>query len=244
MAAPVQTQIRLPGKYHKQPVISRLTSRYGLIFNITAASSPLGASNEGWFNIELSGNPEKLTNSLSYLQVLGVDLVQVEIANQLKPSQVSEILTNSSTIKSNPQKTINYEQIVISHQLDYQYQYQLLQSQNDITQKWYEYLSNTKSGQVTPETEHNQTARLKLKLGILKRYQRQPIISKLVSDFSLTINITSAILPDNACHDGLFELEIWGKLQQIHASLMYLEKLGMPLLIDASQESENESMII
>jgi hypothetical protein len=47
MTAPIQTQIRLPGKYHKQPVISRLTSRYGLTVNITAASLISGADSEG-----------------------------------------------------------------------------------------------------------------------------------------------------------------------------------------------------
>jgi NIL domain len=101
MITPIQTQIRLPGKYQKQPVISRLTSRYGLTVNITAASLLSGANNEGWFNIELSGNPEKLTNSLSYLQILGIDLLQLEIKNQLQPSQVSTLLKKSNDSKSN-----------------------------------------------------------------------------------------------------------------------------------------------
>ncbi|MEH1938448.1 MAG: hypothetical protein V7L14_33045 [Nostoc sp.] len=33
--------------------------------------------------MELSGNPQKLTNSLSYLQGLGVNLLQLAIANSL-----------------------------------------------------------------------------------------------------------------------------------------------------------------
>lgn len=228
METPIQTQIRLPGKYHKQPVISRLTSRYGLTVNITAASLISGATSEGWFNIELSGNPEKLTNSLSYLQVLGIDLLQLEIANHLKPSQISKILKHS-----------NSNEVVLNKQR--------LQTQSHITQKWHEYIYNSKSTQSTKIANHN-TIRLKLKLGILKtyqlkRYQHKPIISELVSNFGLTVNIVSALLADDIYDDGLFELEIWGELQQVYSSLKYLEQLGLSLLVDASPESESEDLI-
>lgn len=224
METPIQTQIRLPGKYHKQPVISRLTSRYGLTVNISAASLISGATSEGWFNIELSGNPEKLTNSLSYLQVLGVDLLQLEIANHLKPSQISKIFqysTNSNEVSLNQQP---------------------LQTQNNTNQKWHECIFSSKSTKST-EIANNNTIRLKLKLGILKRYQRKPIISELVSNFGLTVNIVSAVLADNIYDDGLFELEIWGELQQVYSSLRYLEQLGLSLLVDASPESETEDLI-
>lgn len=223
MVTPIQTQIRLPGRYHKQPVISRLTSRYGLTFNITAASLLNGACNEGWFNIELSGNSEKLTNSLSYLKILGIDLLQFEIANHLKPSRI--LNTNSN-------------EIIVHHQ----HQYELFQSQSNLNQNWHEYLLSSKFGQPTEIGNYN-TIRLKLKLGILKRYQRKPIISELVSNFGLTVNIVSALLSDNTCDDGLFDLEIWGELQQVYSSLMYLEKLGLSLLIDASSEFDNEDLI-
>lgn len=54
MEAPIQTQIILPAKYHKQHVISRLTSRYGLTVNITAASLRSGTYSDGWFNIGMN----------------------------------------------------------------------------------------------------------------------------------------------------------------------------------------------
>ncbi|BAZ17909.1 hypothetical protein NIES4071_97900 [Calothrix sp. NIES-4071] len=224
MVTPIQTQIRLPGKYHKQPVISRLTSRYGLTVNITAASLMLGASNEGWFNIELSGNPEKLTNSLSYLKILGIDILQLEITNQLKPSQISKTIS-----KLNSHEIISDDAII-----NYQRHYQL-----------HEYLSKSEHQlQIEADnTKNNNTARLKLQLGILKRYQHKPIISELVSNFGLTVNITGALLNDGTYHDGLFELEIWGQVRQIHSSLMHLEKLGLSVLINASPESDTETLI-
>lgn len=223
METPIQTQIRLPGKYHKQPVISRLTSRYGLTVNITAASLISGAYSEGWFNIELSGNPEKLTNSLSYLQVLGIDLLQLEIANHLKPSQISTILKN-----------FNSNEAVLNKQR--------LQTQSNITQKLHEYIYNSQFTHSTKIANHN-TIRLKLKLGIFKRYQHKPIISELVSNFGLTVNIVSALLADDIYDDGLFELEIWGELEQVYLSLRYLEQLGLSLLVDASPESVSEDLI-
>lgn len=225
METPIQTQIRLPGKYHKQPVISRLTSRYGLTVNITAASLLNGASNEGWFNIELSGNPEKLTNSLSYLQILGIDILQLEITNQLKSSQISKTIS-----KLNSHDMIG-DEVMRNSQRHYQ--------------KLHEYLYNSKY-QLSIEadnTKNNNTARLKLQLRILKRYQRKPIISELVSNFGLTVNITGALVHDGTYHDGLFELEIWGQVRQIHSSLLYLEKLGLSVLINASPESDSETLI-
>ncbi|MEH1835865.1 MAG: NIL domain-containing protein [Nostoc sp.] len=85
--ASVHSRILVPQRYHRQPVISRLVSRYGLTVNIKAASLTSDSDSDGWFDLELSGNPQKLTNSLSYLQGLGVNLLQLAIANQIQPNQ-------------------------------------------------------------------------------------------------------------------------------------------------------------
>jgi hypothetical protein len=59
----------------------------------------------------------------------------------------------------------------------------------------------------------------------------------------LTVNIVSALLADDIYDGGLFELEIWGELQQVYSSLRYLEELGLSLLVDASPESDSEDLI-
>ncbi|MBG1271698.1 NIL domain-containing protein [Nostoc sp. WHI] len=87
--ASVHSRILVPQRYHRQPVISRLVSRYGLTVNIKAASLTSDSDSDGWFDLELSGNPQKLTNSLSYLQGLGVNLLQLAIANHIQPNQHS-----------------------------------------------------------------------------------------------------------------------------------------------------------
>ncbi len=53
----------------------------------------------------------------------------------------------------------------------------------------------------------------------------------------------SALLADDIYDGGLFELEIWGELQQVYSSLRYLEELGLSLLVDASPESDSEDLI-
>ncbi|MEH2227538.1 NIL domain-containing protein [Nostoc sp.] len=85
--ASVHSRILVPQRYNRQPVISRLVSRYGLTVNIKAASLTSDNDSDGWFDLELSGNPQKLTNSLSYLQGLGVNLLQLAIANQIQSNQ-------------------------------------------------------------------------------------------------------------------------------------------------------------
>ncbi|WP_373524651.1 NIL domain-containing protein [Nostoc sp.] len=87
--ASVHSRILMPQRYHRQPVISRLVSRYGLTVNIKAASLTSESDSDGWFDLELSGNPQKLTNSLSYLQGLGVNLLELAIANHIQLNQYS-----------------------------------------------------------------------------------------------------------------------------------------------------------
>ncbi|MBN3947443.1 MAG: NIL domain-containing protein [Nostoc sp. NMS7] len=87
--ASVHSRILVPQCYHRQPVISRLVSRYGLTVNIKAASLTSESDSDGWFDLELSGNPQRLTNSLSYLQGLGVNLLELAIANHIQPNQHS-----------------------------------------------------------------------------------------------------------------------------------------------------------
>ncbi len=97
----VHSRILVPQRYHRQPVISRLVSRYGLTVNIKAASLTSDSESDGWFDLELSGNPQKLTNSLSYLQGLGVNLLELAIANHIQPKQHSLSFPNLAS-KLNP----------------------------------------------------------------------------------------------------------------------------------------------
>jgi hypothetical protein len=113
-STPVHSRIRVPRHYHRQPMISRLISRYDLTVNIKAASLAVDSDRDGWFDIELQGNPEQMINSLSYLQRCGVDLMQVEIANNVQFTQ------NSQTLPNPVNKSIKRESATLTTQVEQQ----------------------------------------------------------------------------------------------------------------------------
>lgn len=195
---PVHSRIRIPQRYNRQPIISRLVSRYNLTVNITAASLRSDSNDDGWFDLELSGNPPELANSLSYLHSLGVDLMQLAIANHMK--------------SGNTQPFPNLTQRESA-------------------------LSTTQFKQERIYNAIAQTNRVRLQLCILKNYYHKPIISELVSYYMLTVNITSALLNSDIVDDGWFDLDLWGRPQQLRASLSYLEKLKLPLWLVSIADS-------
>jgi hypothetical protein len=194
--APVHSRIRIPQRYNRQPIISRLVSRYNLTVNITAASLTSDSKDDGWFDLELSGNPPDLTYSLSYLQGLGVDLMQLAIANQIQSKNTQPFPNKKSNLTRLESASIKFKQEPIYNAIA-------------------------------------QTNRVRLQLCILKNYYHKPIISELVSHYMLTVNITNAMLNPDIQDDGWFDLDLWGRPQQLRASLNYLEKLELPLWLDS-----------
>lgn len=81
---------------------------------------------------------------------------------------------------------------------------------------------------------NGQSYRLRLQICILKDYYQTPIIFDLVSRYGVTVNIMAASLPANEQDDGWFDLDIWGKPQQLFSSFNFLKKLQLPLWLDAS----------
>lgn len=70
---------------------------------------------------------------------------------------------------------------------------------------------------------------IRLRIYIPERYQQEPIISRLTSEYGLIVNITEAmLLPDNA--QGRFDIELRGTPSQICSGLTYLEKLQLKML--------------
>jgi NIL domain len=198
--APVHSRIRIPQRYNRQPIISRLVSRYNLTVNITAASLTSDSNEDGWFDLELSGNPPELAYSLSYLQGLGVDLLQLAIKNHIESRNTQPFpkLVSNLTNRESASTLLKQEPIY-----------------NAIAQ----------------------TNRVRLQLCILKNYYHKPIISELVSHYMLTVNITSAVLNPDMQDDGWFDLDLWGRPQQLRASLSYLEKLELPLWLVSIPDS-------
>jgi hypothetical protein len=73
-----------------------------------------------------------------------------------------------------------------------------------------------------------QATRAKFQVCIPKTYRSSPIIARLVSCYGLTVNITGASL-NSKTEDGWFDLELWGRRQQIVDGLRYLKELGLQI---------------
>jgi NIL domain len=67
----------------------------------------------------------------------------------------------------------------------------------------------------------------RIRVRIPRNYHQEPVISRLVSDFGLTVNITAAVLGANAIGDGWFDLSLQGTATQIENGLIYLKNLAL-----------------
>lgn len=89
------------------------------------------------------------------------------------------------------------------------------------------------------EPQHVDDARptqTRLRLCIPKQYSQEPIISRLITQHNLTINITAALLSANAREAGWFDLELRGSSAQIRSALIYLNDLDLKIWHGADSE--------
>lgn len=81
----------------------------------------------------------------------------------------------------------------------------------------------------TDNTQSNKRIRLR----IPKDYHQEPVISRLVSDYGLVVNIQAAILGATAVGDGWFDLDLQGTQSQIENGLNYLRGLELEIWDDS-----------
>lgn len=82
------------------------------------------------------------------------------------------------------------------------------------------------------------TTQTRIRLRISKNYHQEPVISRLVSHYGLTVNITAAILGANALDDGWFDLELRGRVPQIDSALTYLNELDLEVWNSADNDDD------
>jgi ABC-type methionine transport system ATPase subunit len=83
----------------------------------------------------------------------------------------------------------------------------------------------------------NKQTQQRIRLRVPKDYHQEPVISRLVSDYGLTVNITAALLAANAVGDGWFDLKLQGTESQIENGRKYLQELALEIW-DESQPSD------
>jgi ABC-type methionine transport system ATPase subunit len=92
--------------------------------------------------------------------------------------------------------------------------------------------------QLTKDTESlgaDQPTQTRIRLRIPKEYTDQPVISQLVSEYGLTVNIAAALLGPNTRDDGWFDLELRGTSHQIQSALTYLNERKFEIWDESDQ---------
>jgi ABC-type methionine transport system ATPase subunit len=72
--AQIRIRIRIPKDYSQEPVISYVTSEYGVTVNILAALLGADARTDGWFDLELKGSIQQIQHALMYLHELNLEI--------------------------------------------------------------------------------------------------------------------------------------------------------------------------
>jgi hypothetical protein len=84
----------------------------------------------------------------------------------------------------------------------------------------------------------NRPTKIRIKIRIPKNFQQEPVISRLISDHGITVNIAGALLGANARDDGWFDLELLGTTTQIQSALLYLEELKLEIWSQSDLEED------
>jgi hypothetical protein len=73
----------------------------------------------------------------------------------------------------------------------------------------------------------NRLTSKRIRLRIPREFHQEPIISGLVLESGLNINISAAILGGNGVGDGWFDLDLQGTMTQIQQGISYLNDLNL-----------------
>lgn len=81
-----------------------------------------------------------------------------------------------------------------------------------------------------PRAKQTSVTQLRVRLYIPAHYQQEPVLSRLISNYGLVVNITGAVLENNTHKDGCFDLELRGSFEQIKRGLGYLDSLHIQVI--------------
>jgi NIL domain len=78
---------------------------------------------------------------------------------------------------------------------------------------------------ILPNSSSN--VQIQVRILITEKYHQEPIISRLVSDYHLTVTIKSAVLGANGAGGGWFDLNLEGLQIDIDRALQYFQDLNI-----------------
>lgn len=86
--------------------------------------------------------------------------------------------------------------------------------------------------------ETDRPTQTRIRLRIPKDLHEEPVISRLVSQHGVTVNITAALLGANRRDDGWFDLELRGRASQIQSALTYMDELDLEIWGQSTPEED------
>jgi ABC-type methionine transport system ATPase subunit len=99
-------------------------------------------------------------------------------------------------------------------------------------------MGNLKNNLQLDSDEDDRLTQTQITMRVPQNYHKEPIISRLVSDHGVTVNIIAAILGENAKEDGWFNLSLEGTSHQIQSALVYLEELDLEIWDKSSSDDD------
>ena len=90
-----------------------------------------------------------------------------------------------------------------------------------------------------PSEDDLRPTHTRIRLRIPKNYYDEPVISRLISHYGLTVNFTAALLGANARDDGWFDLDLHGTHQQIRSALLYFNELDLETWRDDTEDQSD-----
>lgn len=90
--------------------------------------------------------------------------------------------------------------------------------------------------QLPDELGANRPTKTRIRVRIPKEYNDEPVISRLISHYGVTVNIAAALLGANARDDGWFDLELRGTTSQIQSALTYLAEMDLEMWNESNSE--------
>ncbi len=91
---------------------------------------------------------------------------------------------------------------------------------------------------MTTSVVDNRPIKMRIKIRIPKNFHHEPVISRLISDYGVTVNILGALLGANARDDGWFDLELLGTTNQIQSALAYIDELKLEIWSKSDLEED------
>lgn len=98
--------------------------------------------------------------------------------------------------------------------------------------------SSLEPAESTPQGQDHRPTKTRIRLRIPKHYYGDPVISRLVSHYGITVNIAAALLSANARDDGWFDLELQGTTHQLESALTYLNELDLEIWRQSDTEED------